>query len=162
MKKLIGFSPFVVFAFLLSLQTGVTSCTKEKTVLIQDTAVSVELLTANSWKLQEYRGVDANTIVFYERGGALNTANFDNEYIRFRSDGTGSYFDQNGVTHEFTWEFLNEAKTSLTFVVSNPFGPSQAVFYENLRYKNDALLFDQYWTYNSINSHAQGIRIPGN
>jgi hypothetical protein len=175
MKKLISVSSFLVFASLLFLQTGVTSCTKEKivvdtvtvtktdTLIIQDTTVSLELLTANSWKLQEIRGVNGNTMVFYERGGTLNTQNFDNEYIRFRADGTGTYFDASGATHQITWEFSNEARTKLTFVVSNP-APleSHIVVYENLRYKNQALLFDQYWTYDNINSHAQVIRIPGN
>jgi hypothetical protein len=126
-------------------------------------AVSLSLLTANSWKLQEYRGVYANTIVLYQRGGTLNTENFDNEYIRFNADGTGTYFDQPGLAHQITWEFSNEAKTKLAFVVSNPSPlPSQTVIYENLRYKNRALLFDQYWTYDNVNAHAQVIRIPGN
>ncbi len=175
MKKLITLSPVLAFASLLFLQTGVTSCTKEKIVLdtvsvtnidtfiIQDTSISLELLTANSWKVQEIRGVNANTLLFYERGGISNTENFDNEYIRFEADGTGTYFDGSGATHQITWEFSNEAKTKLTFVVSNP-APleSQTVIWENLRYKDNALLFDQYWTYDNVNSHAQVIRIPGN
>jgi hypothetical protein len=163
MKKFIGVSAFLVFASLLLLQTGVTSCTKEKTIVIQDTAISLELLTSNSWKVQEVQGVKGNTVVFYERGGTSNTENLDDEYIRFLADGTGTYFDQAGFTHQITWEFSNEAKTKLTFVISNP-APLQShtVVYENLRYKNKALYFDQYWTYDNINSHAQEIRIPGN
>src|SRR6266536_1269572 len=88
MEKLITLSPVLAFASLLFLQTGVTSCTKEKIVLdtvsvtnidtfiIQDTSISLELLTANSWKVQEIRGVNANTLLFYERGGISNTENF--------------------------------------------------------------------------------------
>ena len=175
MKKWIGVSSFLAFAFLLLFQSSITSCTKDQTIydtvtvtktdtlIIKDTAVSLELLTANSWILQDYRGVSANTIVFYQRGGTSNTENFDNEYIRFIADGTGTYFDQSGAMHQITWEFLNDEKTRLSFVVSNP-APleSQMVIYDNLRYKNKSLLFDQYWSYNYINLHAQAIRIPGN
>jgi hypothetical protein len=181
MTKLKTLSFFLVFAFLLFFSISVTSCTKEKivpqetvihdtvavtqtdTVVIQDTAISLELITANSWKLQQLRGVNANTIMFYERGGASNTQNFDNDNIRFEADSTGVYFDENGYTHQIRWEFSNETNTKLTLVISNPAPEhSHTVVYENLRYKNKALYFDQYWTYNDINSHAQIIRIPGN
>jgi hypothetical protein len=180
MKKLTTLAPLLVFAFYLFLYTGVTSCTKEKiipketiildtvtitqtdTVIIQDTAISLDLLTANSWKLQELRGVNANTILFYERGGTSNTQNYDNDNLRFEASGTGVYLDENGYTHQIKWEFSNETNTKLTLVISNPAPDhSHTVIFENLRYKNKALYFDQYWTYNDVNSHAQCIRIPG-
>ena len=173
MKKMFGLCSFLGITALVELQTGISSCTKDKTiydtvtvtkvdtVVIKDTAITLGLLTANAWKMQEIRGVIGNTITFYQRGGTSNTENYDNEYIRFNLDKTGVLYDANSAAHQITWDFSNEEKTKLTFVVSNPAPlPSQTVVYENLRYKNKALLFDQYWTYNNVNSHVQVIRIP--
>ncbi len=172
MKKLIGLS-FLSTIILFTSQAGFTSCTKDKTIydtvivtkkdtlVIQDTAISLQLLTANSWKLQELRGVQGNVINYYKRGGLSNTENFDNEYITFNTNKTGIYFDAVGATHQITWDFSNIENTKITFVVQNP-APlaAQTVVYENLRYKNRALIFVQYWTYNNVNAHAQVIRIP--
>jgi len=191
MKNWISISSLLGFTFIIMLQAGVSSCTKDHTIydtvtvhktdtldhtiydtiivnktdtlIIKDTAISLELLTANAWKMQEIRGVIGSEIIFYQRGGTTNTENYDNEFIRFNADNTGSLYDANGAIHQIVWAFSNEAKTKITFVVSNP-APleSQTVIYENVRYKNKALLFDQYWTYNNVNSHVQVIRIPAN
>ena len=179
MKKLIGVSSLLAFAILLMLQTGVSSCTKEEiirdtvtvierdtlietdTVIIKDTAISMELLTANSWKLQEIRGVTGSTILFYQRGGSSNTQNFDPEYITFFTNKTGVYHDGNDNNNTIVWDFLNSEKTKLTFTITNlaPL-PDQTVYYENLRFKNGALWFDQYWTVAGVNHHSQVIRTP--
>ncbi len=100
-------------------------------------------------------------INYYKRGGLSNTENFDNEYITFNTNKTGIYFDAVGATHQMTWDFSNIENTKITFVVQNP-APlaAQTVVWENLRYKNKTLIFDQYWTYNNVNAHAQVIRIP--
>lgn len=176
MRKLFySISGIMLFVLMATIEVGVTSCTKDKTLydtvtvtktdtlVIQDTAITLGLLTANAWKMQEIRGVIGNDIIFYQRGGTTNTENYDNEYIRFNADKTGILFDANSATHQITWDFSNEAKTKLTFILANP-APleSQTVIYENLRFKNNALLFDQYWTYSNVNSHAQVIRIPSN
>jgi len=177
MKKIFGFFPISLILVGL-LQTGTISCTKDvthydtvtvshtdtitltDTVVIKDTAISLELLTANAWKMQEIKGVIGNNITFYERGGTNNTENYDNEYIRFNADKTGILYDANGGIHQITWDFSDVSVTKLTFVVSNP-APllSQVVVYENMRYKNKSLFFDQSWTYNNVNAHAQVIRL---
>jgi hypothetical protein len=178
MKKLLSLSTLSAF-ILLMMQAGVTSCTKEvivrdtvtitkkdtlikkDTVIIKDTAISLQLLTSKSWKLEEIRGVEGNTILYYKRGATGNTENFDIEYITFNANKTGIYFDAVGSTHQMTWDFANAENTKIIFIVQNPAPiPSQTVVYENLRYKNGALLFDEYWSYNNRNTHAQVIRIP--
>jgi hypothetical protein len=175
MKTLLGASFIFSILLLFIFQFSLSSCTKDNTiyktdtvtvikkdtVIIKDTAISLELLTANSWKMQEVRGVIGNTILYYQRGGTGNTENYDNEYITFNTNKTGILFDANNATHQITWDFANTALTKLTIVVQNP-APlaSQTMVYENLRYKNKALLFDQYWTYNGTNSHVQVIRTP--
>jgi hypothetical protein len=179
MRKIIGVSSLLAFAVLLLLQTSITSCTKEElihdtvtvirtdtlivtdTLVIKDTAISLELLTANSWQLQEIRGVNGNTLLFYQRGGSSNTENYDPEYITFNTNKTGMYNDGHDHLFSIIWDFLNSEKTKLTFTIINlaP-APDQTVIYENLRYKNGALWFDQYWTIGGINHHGQVIRTP--
>ena len=170
MKKICSFSGLFAIVLLI-IQTGSTSCTKENivydtvtvikkdTLIIKDTAISLQLITANSWRVEEIRGVEANTILYYKRGATGNTENFDIEYITFNANKTGIYYDGVGTTHSMTWDFSNAELTKITFIVENPVPiPSQTVVYENLRYKNGALLFDQYWSYNNRNAHAQVIR----
>lgn len=174
MRKLLGLSSLLGFIILLTMQTGVSSCTKEvvkvdtltkiDTVVIQqDTTVTLAILTANKWRSQEIRGVIGNDTIVYQRGGTNNTQDYDNEYIQFNADGTGILYDAAGTTHQTTWSFSDSSHTKLTFIVFNPAPiPSQTVTYDNLRYKNKALLFDQYWSYQGINSHAQLIRVSYN
>jgi hypothetical protein len=170
MKKII--LALCILVFLLSFQTTFTSCKKETTVhdtvtvvktdtlIIKDTAISLGLITANSWKLIYLQGVVGNTIYLYERGGSNNIINFDNEYLAFNQNKTGIYFDANGATHQLTWDFMNTQNTTLTFTVTNPSPtPSQVVIWDNVRYKNGALLYDEYWSLSGTNSHSQGIRI---
>jgi hypothetical protein len=179
LKRIFGFSSLFFFVFLSIVQTGTVSCTKEvtkydtvkifhtdtlsiiDTLIIKDTAISLDLLTANSWKVQECKGVLDNFVLFYVRGGVNNTVNYDKDVIRFKADKTGTFTDGNGGQHTITWDFLNTEMTQLSFVVSNP-APlaSQVVIWENLRFKNEAILCDQYWTYDRENTHSQLVRIP--
>lgn len=181
MKNVIGIVSFL--SLILMLQIGATSCTKDNTiyktdtlmvikkdtltvvqkdtVIIKDTAITLQLLTSKSWVMQEIRGVQGNNLLYYKRGGTSNTESFDADHIKFDANKTGTYVDGNGATHQISWDFSNSDNTKLTFIVSNPVPlTSQTVVYDNLRYKNGVLLFDQYWTYNNINSHAQAIRTP--
>lgn len=173
MRKLLGLSSFLGFVILLTMQTGMTSCTKEvvkidtltkvDTIVKQDTTVTPALLTAYKWKTKEIIGVIGNNITYYERGGSNNTENYDNEYIQFNTDGTGVLYDAAGTLHQTTWSFSDSSYKKLTFVVFNPSPiPSQNVTWDNLRFKNNQLLFDQYWSYQGINSHVQFIRLPYN
>lgn len=178
MGKVVSLSSISFLLILLMFQSGLTSCKKETitvtktdtltvtktdTLVIKDTAITLQLLTGTSWKVQEMRGVVGGAITYYLRGGSSNTENFDNEYITFNSNKTGIYFDANNAMHQMTWDFSNANNTKLTFIVSNPSPlPPQTTIWENLRYKNGALLYDQYWTYNNVNAHAQAVRIPRN
>jgi hypothetical protein len=165
MKQFISLGAIV--SFILVLQLGLAACSKDKTiyktdtVVIKDTAISLELLTSKSWKLEEILGVQGNAIIYYKRGGNSNTANYSNDYITFNANKTGIYVDAAAASHSITWDFINNDISKLMLIIANP-APlaSQTVVYENMRYKNGALLFDQYWTYNNINAHFQVIRTP--
>jgi hypothetical protein len=166
---------FVLFGF----QTTFTSCTKTTThydtvtvtktdttvktdsVSLTDTAVTVQLLTTNPWELQYTRMVSGDSIIYYTRGGAYNE-DFDAEYITFSSNLTGTFVDPTGTSHSFTWSWTNATNTQITLIISTgiPLLPAETVVWDNLRFKNDSLLYDQYDSFGTVNQQAECIMIP--
>lgn len=173
MQKIFGLSVFLFTLLLLSFQASISSCSKDKTiydtvtvikkdtVVIKDTVLSLAILTASPWKLQELRGVSAGNAVYYKRGGTGNTQNFDNEYYTFRTDKTGTYTDANTALHPFTWDFANDARTQLTITLLNT-PATYTITWDNIRYKNANLYYDEYYRDGNTgaNAHFQGIRMP--
>jgi hypothetical protein len=170
--KLIAAIPlFFVFFF----QTGLTSCTKDPinptdtvtiikhdtvTIIHQDTALTASILTSHPWKVLEERGVAGNNIIYYYRGGTSNTQSFDNEFITFNANGTGVHTQQNGIQTNITWT-LSGNGTKLTWTLLNT-PATYTITWDNIRYKNGNMYFDQYYTDGNtgINSHSQQIRMP--
>src|ERR1700691_4567503 len=75
-----------------------------------------QLLTANTWKMMKDSGTLGTSPFYYVRGGGSNTANLDNDSIKFNLNNTGVYFTD-GMNVNITWNFSNTAKTDLTWVV---------------------------------------------
>jgi len=173
MKRLFSALTLLTIPLIFMLQVSTTSCTKENikydtvtvtkrdTIIIKDTVLSVAILTANSWKLQEMKGVLGGVNRYYLRGGSSNTESFDNEYITFNQNGTGTYVQNNGIQNSITWSFSNEAHTKLTLTLLNT-PATFTVTWDNIRYKNKSLIYDDYYTdgNTNLNEHSQQIRIP--
>ncbi len=155
------------------MQVSLTSCEKETTIydtvtvikkdtiIIKDTALTVDILTANAWKMQEMRGVLGNSNRYYLRGGNNNTESLDNEHISFGSNGTATYVENSGIQRSVTWSFSNEARTKLTILFSNT-PATFTVTWDNIRYKNKSLDYDNYYRDGNLNmfEHSRQIRIP--
>jgi len=174
MKKFFGLSIFTAFIMLFTMQVGFVSCSKDNdtitirdtvkvtdTVKIEpvDTTVTAQILTANGWKIQETRGVTGNAVVYYKRGGTANTQSFDNEYITFKADKTGTYTDNNGGQSALTWDFSNTQNTTLTATVNFPNG-TIVLTWDHLCYKNKSIKYEEFYTSKGVNSHAYVVRIP--
>ena len=170
MKKLTSLSLVALIIFLSALQTGVSSCTKEvihdtvtvvknDTLVVKDTLLSTKILTANAWKIKELRGVVNNIALYYLRGGTANTQSFDNEYILFKADKTGTYYD--GATSNVAWSFAAAGTDSskVLFTIYYTAGPLN-VTWENVIYKNGLIRYDEYYTRSGANAHSQGLRMP--
>lgn len=175
MRKLVGIIAAAIF-FIVVIQTGFTSCTKTNTVTdtvtvikrdtvtrvdtlqLKDTAVTLEILTANPWKLLEVRALVANGPVLYLRGGSANTLNFDNEFITFNPNHTGVYTDNFGTSTTLSWNFTDATNTTLqwTWNLSTPV----VITWEHLFYKNAALHYDEYYNQSGTNTLGAEIRIP--
>jgi len=174
MKQVFTFSLAGLIFTLFFLQTGVSSCSKDQiiydtikvntiqhdTIVIKDTALTIQLLTAHSWRMQEIRGVSNNVAFYYLRGGSSNTQSFDNDVITFRSDKTGTYTDNSGNSFSLTWDFTNSSNTRIVYTMPNSnLAPNLVVIWENLRYKNASLLYDEYYTAGTKTAHSHGVRI---
>jgi len=183
MKILLSSSTILLLIFFTTLEGGLSSCTKDNTIydtvtviqkdtvtviqkdtlIIKDTVLTAEILTANSWKLLEVRGVLEGSIMYYLRGGSSNTQSFDNEYLTFNANNTGLLVDNAGASHVMTdWHFGNTGHTQVIFTLYNDAIITSTYTYDNIRYKNGSLYYDDYFTDNLTGGdyHGQEIRIP--
>jgi len=181
MKLFLTTSLAGLIIILLTIQGGLSSCTKDKTiydtvivnrtdtvtvkdtVIITDTTVTTEILTAHPWRIQYYRGVYGGDTVVYLRGGSNNTQSYDDDYVTFYADGTGFNNDAVGGSHQITeWKFTNAEHTQITFKYFA--GPViyHFITWDNLRFKNNSLMYDEYYhdNYADVNVHDQTVRIP--
>lgn len=163
---------FVLIFILFGVQAPFSSCTKTVTktdtvtltktdtlvkTVSKDTAITAQLLASRQWEVQYLRDVTNNDTTIYTRGGAYNV-NFNSQLLTFNTNFTGSVVDINSVSHTTTWNFTNSANTALTLVVSNPSPlPYQTYNWNNMTYRNDSLLIDQYSSYQGNNSQTEII-----
>jgi hypothetical protein len=163
--KSIGFPVVAIFMLMASLQISVSSCGKETvtdTILLpsKDTSFSFALLTGSTWKLQEIRGVTGNKPYYYLRGNyEFITQSFDNEYIVFNADNTGTYYDNGGTGTPMTWKFEDTTFTKLQYTIPFPSGTVVA-HWEHIVYKNGGIRYGEYYINGTLYSHSEGIRIP--
>ena len=173
MRKIL--TSIVAVIFFMALQPTFTSCSKTNTKIIndtvtvverdtivqKDTALTIQILTANSWKILEIRALTDSMPLLYRRGGTANTDDFDNEYITFKADNTGIYTDNNAFQTTFTWNFTDATNTSLTWTWNLPAPEAPVVVtWENIYYKNAAIHYDEYYFRDGKNVLSAGIRIP--
>lgn len=76
-------------------------------------------LTAVSWKMEESRVIDGNSMLYYKRGTPENTINFDNDFYTFKTNNTGIY-SFNGQDYAFNWKYLDLEKTKIEMTVLYP------------------------------------------
>lgn len=77
------------------------------------------LLTAASWKVEESRVIDGNSMLYYKRGATGNTVNFDDDFYKFNTGNTGTY-SFNGQDYAFNWKYLDAEKTKMEIAVLYP------------------------------------------
>jgi hypothetical protein len=171
MKRFFGLSFVLFFLFAITGQLSLSSCTKESTKYdtvvkqtnVYDTinrrdTINMAILTANSWKIEEIRAVSGNNVIFYQRGGNSNTQNFDNEYITFNSDGSGTYVDNLGGTYTINWKFADSTYTVIKYTLNLPTPLFDT--WENIIYRNGSIMYDEYNNQNGTNNQSTVIRIP--
>jgi CarboxypepD_reg-like domain len=76
-------------------------------------------LTAVTWKVDESKVIDGNSMLSYKRGAPENTINFDNDFYKFNTDNTGIY-SFNGQDYKFNWKYLDAEKTKIEMMILYP------------------------------------------
>ncbi|MBS1574257.1 MAG: hypothetical protein JST09_03040 [Bacteroidetes bacterium] len=175
MKLLLSTSFLVLLISILSLQGGLSSCTKDHTIydtvtvtrtdtlVIKDTILTTDILTSHSWKLLEVRGVVGGSVIYYLRGGSSNTESFDNAYITFNSDNTGLLVDNSSTPHIITnWTLSTTDHTKLIYTAYNNGAIQSTYTWDNIRYKNGYIYYDHYFHDNltGYDAHSQEIQAP--
>lgn len=113
--------------------------------------VTTQLLTGNSWQMQESRIIDGNNMVYYKRDEQNNTINFNNDNYTFNADNTGIYFE-NGQENKFKWTFLDRAKTKMEMVILYP--APVVVNFENMMITATVFKYTRFQKVNGVNSIA--------
>jgi hypothetical protein len=81
--------------------------------------INASPLTAVTWKVDESKVIDGNSMLYYKRGASENTINFDNDFYKFNTDNTGVY-SFNGQDYKFIWKYLDAEKTKIEMTVLYP------------------------------------------
>lgn len=175
MKLLLSTSTLILLVSILSLEGGLSSCTKDRTIYdtvtitdidtitIKDTLLNESILTSHSWKFLESIGVKGGSVFYYVRGGTSNTESFDNAYYTFNPDHTGLIIDNAGGSHIITnWTLSTTDRTKLVYTAYNNSVVQSTYTWDNIHYKDGNLHYDIYFFDNlaAVNVHAQEILIP--
>ena len=116
-----------------------------------------EILTSRSWRLDEIRFLQNNAPTYYKRGVTSDPYSFDTESIQFNTDQTGTY-KAGGVTYSMTWEFIDQAKTKIEFIIN--YTTPLTVNWENIIYSDSSLKYSEYYNRTGTNTLSVATRIP--
>ncbi|GAO41204.1 hypothetical protein [Flavihumibacter petaseus] len=168
MKK--GFVSLSTILLFFTFQLLTSSCEKEvikevqvtDTLIIKDTVLTdfpkdtLAFLTGRTWRIQEIRILQNQQFYFYQYGGSDHT--FDDEYIKFNTDGTGQYH-ADGVNDNLVWAFKGDTKTKIEYTLNRT--TPLVVNWENMHYKKDSLIYSEYYIKNgTLKTQSAVVRIP--
>ncbi len=105
-------------------------------------------LTGVTWKMQESRVMDGNNMFYYKRNGTENTVNFDEDFYKFNTDNTGTYY-YNGQGYKFTWKYLDTENTKMEMIILYP--TPLIVNFENLTVTGSSLKYTRMQKVNGQN-----------
>lgn len=134
---------------------GFASCKKDETKPPEKS--TIELLTAHTWQIDEIRFLQQNIPYYYKRGGNNNNANFDIEYIKFKTDKTGERSDNNEI-YPLTWDFVDGNQNKIRMVVQEK--SEVILFWDIIVLKDRVLKYSEYYNRQGTNSLASATRVP--
>lgn len=105
-------------------------------------------LTAVTWKVEESKVIDGNSMLSYKRGAGENTINFDNDFYKFNADNTGIY-SFNGQDYKFTWKYMDAEKARIEMMILYP--TPLIVNLENVTLTNTSLKYTRLQKVNGLN-----------
>lgn len=162
-NKVRAYSVILSLILLSFVQIGTTSCTKEVEVIVRDTVEvaippidTLAVLTAKQYHMEEITILQNDQFYYWKRGKPGNTAAFDQEYIKFNTNKTGTYFYY-GETNTLTWDFVNGNKTRINYTLNR--ATPVNLSWENISYSGDSLSYSEYYILGNVNSMSTGLRL---
>jgi hypothetical protein len=116
-KKSISF----FFVFLCVAVTILTACKKDNTPPPVVPLTRTQVLVKYTWEPSEIWRNIAGVNTHYIRGGVNTTGtNYDVMRLSFKSDSTGTYVDETGLSHTATWQFTSADQHNMSFTIGPP------------------------------------------
>lgn len=118
-----------------------------------------EILTGSIWQVEELRYLKNNLQYYYKRGSLDSNIDYDNEYIKFNKDKTGTLYGKLPPA-PVTWAFANADKTAIRFKVQFQGVAPVYVTWENVIYDESLIRYTEYYIQDGIETLGAGIRTP--
>ena len=163
MKKLF----FPICILLLTQLSGCQKNTDDPPPPPPPTKTAEELLVDKTWKFEYVTFVTDNKLFYYERNGSNNTANFGNDAIVFKKDGTGTYTATGTQVFTLTWKFEDTQKSKIKYTIKDydlgvpKVGSNQVVIWENIVLTEGTLKYAEIYSRSDAKSIiASAKRVP--
>lgn len=97
------------------------------TIRIHDTVAPIpltktQILAQKDWIADEISQNISGTNSHYVRNGINTTGTvYTNVLFHFNTNGTGTYKDENAVTHSVNWSFTSSDQTNMQLIIGAPF-----------------------------------------
>ncbi len=117
---------------------------------------SGSFLTSATWKMDESRVIEGNSMKYYKRGGEENSIDFDKDLYRSNPDNTGVYLF-NGQEYKFNWKYQNAEKTKMEMVIQYP--TPLIVSLENIMVTANSFKYTRLQKVNGVNYVAIETRV---
>lgn len=119
-----------------------------------------ELLTGSSWQIKHLNQAQSGQKTYYDRGGGNNTYDYDDDLLKFNTDGSGIYTTSTGVNYNFTWQFDNTDKTELSYTLAGYGNGSLAIKLENIFLDENNFRYSEMYMFGSSYSGGSIYRMP--
>ncbi len=119
-------------------------------------------LTGRKWELDEIRFLQDNIPYYYKKGDySKSSIILNNDYIIFNEDGTGAYYQGDGITYSLKWQWVGKDKKDLEFTILKFRDNSDLkVTWEKIELNANSIRYTEYYKHkNGSQSLASATRI---
>jgi len=114
LKRMLYFSSLIIVTIL-------AACKKDNTTPTPVPLTRTQVLVKYTWEPSEIWRNIGGVNTHYIRGGENTTGtNYDVLRLSFKSDLTGTYVDETGLSHTATWQFTSADEHNMSFTIGAP------------------------------------------
>lgn len=106
--------------------------------------------------MEEITILTGDQFYYYKKGASGNTANFDQDYVKFNIDKTGTY-TYYGQTSTLTWDFVEGRKNKVKYRLNRAVPVD--ITWDNISFSGDSIRYSEQYLTNTLKSMSAGLRI---